>query len=289
VSGESGLVYLTRKVRFSAGHRYYLAELSEVENRLRFGRCALPHGHGHDYTAEVTVAGEIDPRTGMVVNISELKPLLAAVVEPLDGHYLTAEHPLMGGRLPSTETLCVWIRDRMEAGLARKAMRVRLEGVRLAECARLRAECRRSEEGWMVTLTRSYEFAAAHRLHTEELSDRENAELFGKCNNPHGHGHNYVLEVTVGGEPDPRTGMVTDLALLDRVVGEQVVDRYDHRHLNLDIPEFRELNPTSENLVRVIWERLEPHLPPGVLRRVVIRETERNIFTYEGDGSAATG
>ena len=134
----------------------------------------------------------------------------------------------------------------------------------------------------MVTLTRTYEFAAAHRLHSPALSDDENRRIFAKCNNPHGHGHNYVLEVTVGGEPDPRTGMLLDLDLLDQVVTAEVVDRYDHRHLNLDTPEFQDLNPTSENLVRVIWDRLEPALPPGLLRRVSVHETDRNVFTYEG-------
>src|SRR5207244_4052673 len=91
---------------------------------------------------------------------------------------------------------------------------------------------------WIMTLTRTYEFAASHRLHVPTLTDEQNVELFGKCNNPAGHGHNYVLEVTVQGEPDPRTGMMADLETLDRIVEELVVDRYDHKHLNVDIPEF---------------------------------------------------
>jgi 6-pyruvoyltetrahydropterin/6-carboxytetrahydropterin synthase len=279
------VVQLTRKARFSAGHRYYLDELSEEENRRLFGRCALPHGHGHDYTVEVTVSGEVSPRDGMVVNISELKPLIEAqVVGPLDGEYLTPAHPFLRGLIPSTEVLARLVWESLEAGISQQKLPARLERVLLAEYRRLWSECARGEEGPMVTLTRSYEFAAAHRLNAEALTEAENRELFGKCNNPHGHGHNYVLEVTVGGEPDPRTGFLIDLPLLDRVVREQVVDRYDHRHLNLDIEEFRQLNPTSENLVKVVWRRLEPALPAGALRRVVIRETERNIFTYEGEG-----
>lgn len=280
------MVLLTRKTRFSMAHRYFFADLSEEENVRRFGRCASPHGHGHNYTAEVTVSGEIDPLHGMVVNISELKPILESeIVTPLDGRYLTAEHPLLGGRLPSTEVIAELIWSRLRAAMAH--LPARLEQVRLRECRTLWADCTRRAEGDedtpMVTLTRSYEFSAAHRLHSGALSDAENDELFGKCNNPHGHGHNYELEVTVGGEPEPRTGFVIDLPLLDRVVRRQVVDRYDHRHLNLDVEEFRELNPTSENLVKVIWERLAPELPAGVLRRVTVRETERNIFSYEGE------
>ncbi|HEU4752629.1 MAG TPA: 6-carboxytetrahydropterin synthase [Armatimonadota bacterium] len=277
------MVFLTRKTGFSLGHRYYLPDLSPEENRRLFGLCALPHGHGHDYTLEVTFGGEVDPANGMVVNISDIKPLLEReVVQPLDGQFLTAEHPLMAGRIPCAETLARWIWNRLEDAAARDRIPARLERVRLMEYRRLWADCFRGENGPMVTLTRTYEFAAAHRLDSPHLSAAENRELFGKCNNPNGHGHNYELEVTVGGEPDPRTGFLIDLGLLDRVVNEQVVDRYDHRHLNLDIEEFRELNPTSENLVRVIWHRLQPALPPGALRRVTVRETDRNIFTYEG-------
>lgn len=280
------MLLLTRKVRFSAAHRYYLGDLSDEENRRRFGPCAYPHGHGHDYTAEVTVGGRIDPVNGMVVNISDLKPILQSeVVAPFDGEYLIPEHPLLGGRLGATEVLARIAWDRLGAALAH--LPARLERVRMAESRRLWADCYRRktgpDEGPMVSLTRTYEFAAAHRLHSEQLSDTENRALFEKCNNPHGHGHNYVLEVTVGGEPDPRTGLIIDLGLLDEVVHREVVDRYDHRHLNLDIEEFRTLNPTSENLVKVIWERLEPVLPTRALRSVTIRETERNLFTYHGE------
>lgn len=313
------MIQLTRKTRFSAAHRYYLEDLSEEENRRLFGLCALPHGHGHDYVAEVTVSGHVDPATGMVVNISELKPILQAeITDPLDGAYLTPAHPLLQGKIPSTEVLSRLLWDRLGAAIRKAELPAELERVRLAESPRLWSDCervRRAESGKrdlaarpcrdagvgapaaapteevseqetpavMVTLTRTYEFAAAHRLHSACLTEAENRDLFGKCNNLHGHGHNYLLEVTVGGEPDARTGLLVDLGELDRVVNEQVVERYDHRHLNFDIEEFRELNPTSENLVKVIWSRLFPALPAGTLRRVTLRETERNIFTYEGE------
>jgi 6-pyruvoyltetrahydropterin/6-carboxytetrahydropterin synthase len=277
------VLFLTRKATFSAGHRYYLSDLSEEENHRLFGACARPHGHGHDYTVEVTLGGEVDPQNGMVVNISDLKPLLQReVLGPLDGQFLSPEHRLMEGRISCTEMLARWIWDRLGRAIAAERLPARLEQVRLHEYRRLWADCTRGEDGPVVTLTRTYEFAAAHRLNSDHLSPQANQELFGKCNNPHGHGHNYVLEVTVGGEPDPHTGFLIDLGLLDRVVKGQVVDRYDHRHLNLDIPEFRELIPTSENLVRVIWDRLAPALPGGALRRVTVRETDRNHFTYEG-------
>jgi 6-pyruvoyltetrahydropterin/6-carboxytetrahydropterin synthase len=283
------MLLLTRKTRFSAAHRYYLQEWSEEENLRRFGKCALPHGHGHDYTLEVTLSGHADPVHGMVVNIAELKPILEReVVGALDGEYLTPSHPLLGGKIPATEVLAGIAWKRLQRSLGAAGLPARLERVLLAEGRSLWSERFRAGNGAegteMTTLTRGYEFAAAHRLHSQELTEAENRELFGKCNNPHGHGHNYVVEVTVSGEPDPRTGLLIDLGEMDEAVHREVVDRYDHRHLNLEFPEFQELVPTSENLVRVIWERLRPALPPGALRRVTVRETERNIFTYEGEG-----
>jgi 6-pyruvoyltetrahydropterin/6-carboxytetrahydropterin synthase len=275
------MVQLTRKTTFSALHRMALPGLSDDENERRFGRASRLHGH--DYVLEVTVAGRVDPRHGMVVNIADLKPLLADVVSRLDGEFLTAEHPLLAGKLPGPEVVARVLWDGVRRGIAETGLAARLDCVRMRQSRTMAAQAARGENGPVVTLTRTYEFAAAHRLHTDEIPEAENRELFGKCNNPAGHGHNYVLEVTVGGEPDPQTGLIADLPRLDAVVGREVVDRYDHRHLNYDLPEFGKLIPTSENLVRVIWERLAPHLPAGTLRRVLLRETDRNSFSYEGE------
>ena len=136
----------------------------------------------------------------------------------------------------------------------------------------------------MVFLTRSYEFSAAHRLHSPLLGDERNQEIFGKCNNPYGHGHNYRVEITVHGPVDERTGMMVDLTYLDRVVEEEIIGRYDHKNLNLDTEEFRELNPTTENLVKVIWRRLAPRLKRPLLYRITVHETEKNCFSYYGEG-----
>ena len=136
----------------------------------------------------------------------------------------------------------------------------------------------------VVRCTRVYEFAASHRLHSEHLTADENRELFGKCNYPHGHGHNYILEITVTGPIDTRTGRVIDPALLDEIVHRMVVDRYDHRHLNHDIPELEGLVPSTEVVTRAIWERLVGEIPqPSRLASVLIRETARNIFEYRGE------
>ena len=132
-----------------------------------------------------------------------------------------------------------------------------------------------------VTVTRHVHFNAAHRLHNPSLSDEENRRVFGPCNNPNFHGHNYELEVAVAGEVDPVTGFVANLDEVKRIVEQHVVSYLDHRNLNLDVPEFRELNPTTENLVVVIWRLLEGRLP-GRLARLVLWETPRNYVVYEG-------
>jgi 6-pyruvoyltetrahydropterin/6-carboxytetrahydropterin synthase len=132
-------------------------------------------------------------------------------------------------------------------------------------------------------MTRIYEFSASHRLHSKYLSDDENRALFGKCNFPNGHGHNYIVEVSVAGTPDRATGRILSTDKLDEIVNCEVVDRYDHRHLNLDIPEFFDVIPSSEILTLTIWNRLVDLIPsPARLYRVLVRETARNYFEYYG-------
>ena len=124
-----------------------------------------------------------------------------------------------------------------------------------------------------VTVTRRLTFNAAHRVHNPELSDLENARLFGKCNNPNWHGHNYTLEVTVKGNVDPRSGFVVDLKQLKDVMNREVLDAMDHRFLNKEVPEFSTRIPTTENLAIAIWERLAPKLKAAQLHRVRVYET----------------
>lgn len=122
---------------------------------------------------------------------------------------------------------------------------------------------------------RRYMFSASHRLHSERLSAEENRAAYGKCNNPHGHGHNYVVEVVVGGPVDEATGMVMNLVDLDRAVRGKVLDRFDHANLNLDAAFAAEV-PTTENLCRVVYDLLRDALP--LLERVRVEETENNFF-----------
>lgn len=124
---------------------------------------------------------------------------------------------------------------------------------------------------------RRYMLSASHRLHADALSDQENRAAYGKCNNPHGHGHNYVVEVLVGGPVAPETGMTVDLVALDEAVRTRVIDRFDHTNLNLD-PLFTSEVPTTENLCRAIFGLLQHHIPSASLEYVRVEETENNFF-----------
>lgn len=135
-----------------------------------------------------------------------------------------------------------------------------------------------------VFLTRRVGFAASHRLWNPEFTDEENERVFGLCNNPNGHGHNYVLEVTVRGRTDPRTGMVLNLRDLKQVLEREVVKDCDHRHLNLDVPWLEGTNPTAENLAIAIWERLVDAVAPARLHRVRLKESDDNVAEYYGPG-----
>ena len=134
----------------------------------------------------------------------------------------------------------------------------------------------------MVYVTRREVFSASHRLHNPELSDSENQEIFGKCNNKNGHGHNYTLEVMVSGEVDPKTGYVVDLKELKTIISKHVIKKVDHKHLNDDTDFLKGVNPTTENLAIGIWNQLVDVIPSGKLYSVKLYETENNYIEYKG-------
>ena len=136
-----------------------------------------------------------------------------------------------------------------------------------------------------VRLVSASHFSAAHRLHREDWDEERNRRIFDKCNNPHGHGHTYGLEVTVEGEVDPETGYVMDFAELKRLVKENVLRRVDRKHLNFDVDFLQGINPTAENIAVGIWRQLEGRVQPARLARVVLNETEKNRVVYEGGPS----
>lgn len=277
------MLTLTRKVTFFAGHVYRGSGLSPAELEALFGVAAEPSGHGHNYVLEMSVRGPVDPIDGMVVNIKtvdlELKKLLAAI----DHRMLNESIPEFADSVPTTERLAqvLWARIPEAIGAARRV------SMRLEEHPGMAVEIF-GENPAMVYLTRSIEFSASHRLHSEKLSEAENWAVYGKCNNPHGHGHNYVVEVTVRGEPDARTGIAIDLGKFEALLDAEIDTRFDHKHLNLDTDFFKELPATAENIAIVIWNLIDKKIPACrnggkvELHRVRLIETARSWFDYYG-------
>lgn len=271
---EKGEVRLSRRVTFSSGHRYWLSSKSEAENRALFGPWASPFNHGHNYALEACVAGTVDPETGMVVNIKDIDRLLdERIVAQFDQKSINDEIAYFAERPPTLENLLLYIRDQ----IGELPTGIRLVGLTLYETESLWGAFELNGTDWKMTLTRSFEFAASHRLHNPTFAEERNWELYGKCNNPAGHGHNYVVEVTVEGEVDPLTGMMVDLLALDRAIEDRVAERYDHKNLDVDLPEFQGKVTTSEVIVEQIWKTLEGNLP-AKLSRVRLYETPRSYF-----------
>jgi 6-pyruvoyltetrahydropterin/6-carboxytetrahydropterin synthase len=138
-----------------------------------------------------------------------------------------------------------------------------------------------------LLLSRRYRFSASHRLHSPQLGEEENRRVYGKCNNPYGHGHNYVVEVGVSGPVDPASGMIANLADLDAFVEREVIEPFDHKYLNEELAEFRESVPTAENICIEIFKRLR-RFPRARLERVRVEETGLNSFEYAGESAGAT-
>ena len=267
-------MYLRRRAAFSAGFR----QPPPGET-----------GRGHDYLVEMTVGGEIDPKTGMVINIKDVDAVLKSqVVVPLHGKLLDEDVPAFRDMPPTPENLVRYLWNPCYAALPPEG---RLTRLTLWPSLTLKAELSQianTQETPMLTVTRTYDFSASHRLHSQALSDAENAAIFGKCNWENGHGHNYEIEVTLAGDPNPRTGQLWNGLCLDKIVSDEVLMPYDHKHLNYDTSDFRDLNPTSENLTKVIWDNLSRRfsredMDGAYLFRVAVRETARNYFEYYGE------
>jgi len=220
------------------------------------------------------VEGPLDERSGYLCDIKLLDRLLRETVVPwlLDEAAGTSAGPGVAGSLRG-------VFPRAAARCPQPASLVSLE---LAVSPFLRFTAAAGDRT-MIQVTQSFEFSAAHRLHCGDLSDEENRRLFGKCSNPHGHGHNYVLEVTVAGEPDEHTGTVVSVPRLQQAVHACVIHPFDHRNLNLEVAEFRSLNPTVENIARVIWNRLQNEMAPARMDRVRVWETPKTYAEYRGD------
>ena len=265
---------ITRRACFSASHLYWLPELSADDNRARFGPCSQAPGHGHNYELIVAMAGPLDAN-GMVLNLSEVKHAIKAeVTAQLDFRSLNGVWPefdlsLPGGCLPTTEALArvIW---------TRLATHLPVVGIRLYESETLWADVLGDTMEAFVSI-RTH-FAAAHRLAREELSQADNEAIYGKCARPHGHGHNYLLDVTVRGQIEPRSGMVCDLAALQQLVEDLVVEPFDHTFLNKDVAHFASCVPTAENIALHIADILSaPIAATGArLHKVRLQESPNN-------------
>lgn len=239
---------IKRRAQFSASHRYWLPELSPTENFERFGPTARAPGHGHNYVLYVSMMGELD-EYGMVLNLSDVKHIIKAeVTSQLDFAYLNDTWIEFQQTLPTTEQIARVIWQRLAPHLP-------ITNIQLFEHPQLWADYQGN--GMEAYLTVSTHFSAAHRLALPDLSYEDNCEIYGKCARPHGHGHNYHLEVTVKGDIDPRTGMIVDLVALQTAIDDYVVEPFDHTFLNKDIAYFAKVVPTAENITVHIRDLLK--------------------------------
>ena len=267
---------IIRRAEFSASHRYCLPELSEAENRARFGPTSNFPGHGHNYTLHVRMRGEVD-EYGMVMNLSDVKQVLRSrVITPLNFSYLNHVWPEFEQTLPTTECLARTIWHRIVDALP-------VVSVRVDEDPKLWAEYRGN--GMESYLTIRTHFSAAHRLARPDLSFEDNTEIYGLCARPHGHGHNYFLEVTVVGEMDERTGTIVDLVALQDAVDKHVIKPFDHTFLNKDVPYFEKVVPTAENIALYIRQLLTTPLRNlGVkLDKIKLDESPNNSAEVYGE------
>ncbi|MGP0129562.1 MAG: 6-pyruvoyl trahydropterin synthase family protein [cyanobacterium endosymbiont of Rhopalodia musculus] len=260
---------ISRRAQFSASHRYWLPEFDEEENQRLFGACTWFPGHGHNYVLYVSLIGEVD-QYGMVENLSTVKRVIKReVTGQLDYSYLNDVWEEFQHTLPTTENLARVIWQRLAPYLP-------LANIQLFEYPQLSAQYQGN--AMKASLTIRTHFSAAHRLALPELSLEENTKIYGKCARPHGHGHNYHLEVSVTGEIDTRTGMLVDLVALQEVVKNYVVEPFDHNFLNKDVPYFAQVVPTAENIVLHIAQLLrKPIEELGVdLDKVKLIESPNN-------------
>ncbi|MGB7416696.1 MAG: 6-carboxytetrahydropterin synthase [Thermosynechococcaceae cyanobacterium] len=260
---------INRRAEFSASHRYWLPELSELGNLQKFGRGSQFPGHGHNYVLYVSMLGDLD-EYGMVLNLSDVKKVIAQeVTDHLDYAFLNEVWPEFKQTLPTTEHLAKVIWQRLAPHLP-------LVKIQLFEHPKLWATYEGSD--MEATLTVGTHFSAAHRLALPELSFEENSEIYGKCARPNGHGHNYHLEVTVSGDVDAKTGMIVDLVALEKVVDEVVIEPFDHTFLNKDIPYFEVVVPTAENIAVHISHLLQEPIQAlgATLHRIKLIESPNN-------------
>ena len=247
-------VLLTKRIEFAAAHRYFKPEWDEAKNRAVFGRCYNPPAHGHNYMVEVTVLGEVDPKTGMVVNLFDLKRILLNVLEEFDHKNLNLDMPYFKERIPTSENLALVLWSKLDA---QKDIGT-LHAIRLYEDEDLYAEVTRAAGLDVASVTRRYSFMGLQESN---------------------QGCEWDCFVTVHGAIDPVTGMVTDIGALDRLAQEKIVkalDRQDLRHV------LGSQTVTGEQLAEHIWKQLVSSLSSGRLSNVRLVQSRDLSFEYSG-------
>ncbi len=250
---------------FSAARQTMSPRLSEEENRRLFGKAASIHGH--NYRVRLTFRAETGPGESPLVRFDKVDNCIQSLRSELDHRYLNKEVAGLKGRPITTESLADYIHERVNA-------LVPLHRVRLHERDDFFAEVWGDES---IFLGMQIPFSAAHRLQTASLSDSENAELYGRCNNPLGHGHGYLTETTIGGEYDMQSGTLYDFSALKSAI-EESLRPWQDRHLDLDVADFREMPSTGENIVRALWPKIDDRLNHQLVR-LRLWETANNRFT----------
>ena len=247
-------VLLTKRIEFAAAHRYIKPEWDEAKNRAVFGRCYNPPAHGHNYLLEVTVTGEVDPKTGMVINLFDLKRVLLAVIEEFDHKNLNLDLPYFADRIPTSENLArvLWTKLAPHRDIGS------LHTIRLCEDEDLYAEITATDGLDVAAVTRRYSFTAVQEGN---------------------QGREWDCFVTVRGSIDPVTGMVTDIGALDRLAQEKVVQAFDRRDLR---QVFNAEYVTGEQFVGRIWHALVSGITAGRLAGIRLVQSRDLTFEYAG-------
>jgi 6-pyruvoyltetrahydropterin/6-carboxytetrahydropterin synthase len=255
-------VLLTKRIEFSSSHRYQNDAWDAARNRVVFGACNNEPGHGHNYLLEVTVAGEVDAQTGMVVNLYDLKQVLKQVLEEFDHKHLNLDTPYFQDAIPTTENIARVLWQRLET---QKDIGT-LHNIRLYEDEDLFADVTALTGLHLASVTRRYQFTAVY--------EAERTPSAGNW-----RGHTWDLFVTVHGPIERETGMVTDIVALDRLAHEEVIRPFEGQDLRrvLDAQKI-----TGERVVRAIWDRLVKSVPGGKLDRVRLVQTRDLTFEYAG-------
>ena len=225
------------------------------------------NGFGRYLSLDVTLRGDPCPASNYVINIKDIDEAVRKRAIPLVANAIRTG----GGATPARVVRDVF-------NLLRQWPSLTLEQVRLHLSPFLSFTATSAEQS-MIELSQKFEFSATHRLHNPACSDEQNRQTFGKCNNPHGHGHNYELQVTLTGAPDAN-GVLIDIPAFERMVAQTVIDKFDHKNLNIELPEFKERIPTVENIALVIYRLLKPKFAATKLKSVTVWETPKTWCEY---------